>query len=341
MRRVLPFAAVLGIVACGSLGDAKKREPLAIIQGQLTQSTAQAPQAQVRVAVVWVSVDKRGYNVAQDVAATPVFPSKFKLELTDPPPRSAMITKATQAPPEEGPGDRPNVDPQPAPGGESGTRDHDSRAEWPADFAAAVGSVVAYEDLNGNGKLDLVEEGASSYVDRILGANETLLLVYLEGTIPASNDFTDAYGRRPTTGYSLMGMPCPMSEVPAGGGNPEPPPRTCDASNSGWLPITTLYDLPLTAEPRFAKMMCKNGGWGVSSADVAMAPPDNMPAQPASPPYPAKNEVTCSSDGKKYALRKCTTVSQGLCKGEVIQCTASYWSMPTQTPPEGWPCTVN
>jgi hypothetical protein len=376
----LPLAATL---ACGSIDDPNKKKPLAVLEGQLTQaSTAQsaAPAAatSVRIAVVWAAVDGRGYKSTQDIPAEAVFPSKFRLELTEPPPESAMISRGTSKQGDGPPPDPPQAGPSPAPapappqGGGSGgvpgakstgVRPMDSTKGWPADFAVAVGSVVAYEDKNGNGKLDLVDDGATSYIDRILGANEKMLLVYTEGShFPA--ELTAPNGTTPSLGYNLMnlGEPCAAGEATdrattdqggaAGRGSPPPP---CDASNQGgWLPMTTLYELPLTADPRFGKIMCKSssffGEGGSGGGDAIYESDVYYPGKPVTPgpgpdgKYPAKNDpnVYCQDGGRVYSYTKCEEISQGLCKGTIVSCTSSLHGFPAgaTTPPADWPCTV-
>ena len=232
--------------------------------------------------------------------------------------------------------------------------DHDGPESWPADFALAVGTIVAYEDLNGNGKLDLVDDEATSYVDRVLGANEDLLLVYTEGkTFPP--ELVAPNGSKPVPGYNLLRIPRCVGEAtaeaasgPSGEGSTTT--SSCDGDDFGWLPITTLYDLPLTAEPRFATLMCKNDGgiFGGGSGGGSVGS-STLPAPGALPPgpgpggkWPAKGDpnVSCLPDGSGYYYTQCTTISQGLCKGTITECTATGWSSPTSPPPAEWPCPV-
>lgn len=348
--RLIPFLLPGALFACGSVGDVGERAPLAVVEGQLTnQSAAAAPSgaSAVRIAVLWVSVDGRAYKASQDVPATPVFPSKFRIELTDPPPAGAMTSKATakaaeESAPQEEPQEEPpqaGPVPKPAPGAGGGAgggsmgsarirpADHDGPESWPADFALAVGTIVAYEDLNGNGKLDLVDKEATSYVDRVLGANEDLLLVYTEGkTFPP--ELVAPNGSKPVPGYNLLRIPRCVKAAPGTSGEGSTTTSACDGDEIDWLPITTLYDLPLTAEPRFATLMCKNDGvifGGVSGGK-----------------WPAKDDpnVKCLPDGSGYFYTQCTTISQGLCKGTITECTTAGWSSPNSPPPAEWPCPV-
>src|SRR5207244_2776190 len=87
---------------------------------------------------------------------------------------------------------------------------------------------------------------------------------------------------------------------PGGGTSVEPPTQTppCTEKQPSWLPMTTLYDLPLAADPKFNELMCKSkngifggsGGDSISSSDVAYP---GMPVTPGPGPdgkYPAKND---------------------------------------------------
>lgn len=350
------FAALLCAAplaaGCGSLGDVDHREPLAVLQGQLTQTSAAATAApsNVRIAVVWMNVVGDGYRVTQDVQATPVFPSSFRLELTDPPPQEAMMTRDSKKaePPETSPS-TPATPGSPPSGGTTPTPDTDrvgTRSEtdkWPASFSLAYGAVVAYEDKNGNGKLDLVDDGASSYIDRILGANEDLALLYIEGTTPA--DAKDKNGKMPSAGYNIyrgLGRSCEL-EADATNGTPrtqsESTAKPC--STPEWLGMNTLYDLPLTADPKFAKIMCRSGNASGTGSETTIArTPTPGPGPNGVYPKVGDPNLHCASDGKTYYYSECKTYSEGLCKGDIMTCSSTSWSMPTATTPDGWPCTV-
>ena len=138
-----------------------------------------------------------------------------------------------------------------------------------------MGAIVAYDDLNGNGRLDLVDQGATAYVDRILGANEDVILSYFEGTL--KSELTDPAGHMPALGFNLFALP--KGSAPG-----------------AWLPIETPYTLPLTANPKFSQIMCSNGkGFGnmfgssepQSGGDDPLVEGGTTPAHDAGPPPPA------------------------------------------------------
>jgi hypothetical protein len=284
MLRLAAMLAMLALLAplaagCGSAGEVERRAPIATLDGAMTaQALTSPPTSSFRIAVIWT--DGKHYVATQDVPATPVFPSRFHLQFVDPPPASVMVPVDT------------------------------------GNGSIAVGAIVAYEDKNGNGALDLVDEDASSFVDRILGTNSSLLLVYGEGV--TATDDTPA-----VLGYELMKLEgCARGE-------------DC-LFKSSILPLTTAYDLPLTDDPAFAWMMCTNGGGGSTSSGGTT--PDEVGPGPDG--WPAKDDpaVECRADRKSYVYTKCTSEVVGLCKGTNESCTSTAWTFAGSTPPAAWPC---
>jgi len=204
--------------------------------------------------------------------------------------------------------------------------------------AVAIGTIVAYEDLNGNGRLDLLSPDAPP-VDRVLGANEELLVVYVEGDLPPAGMF-DARGA-PARGYNLVRQPaCQDARRPPGGGPSVP--VACDPAE--WLPITTVYDLPLTASPTFAKMMCgsTSSSSTISATKTNVKPGEAPPPAPGPEGWPERGALglTCATDGKTYAWTRCESKSLGLCKGTAEGCTKNTYALPSTPPPAEWPCVV-
>jgi hypothetical protein len=125
----------------------------------------------------------------------------------------------------------------------------------------AVGTVVAYLDNNHNGKLDLVAEDASAYVDQIIAANQDMSIVYLQG--PISNGLPPfsiggplsvpalayLFTHPPTDGYHIFLNPqcdwpspvtnplCP-SAPPAQDPSPSDPSVCCASDGSDYLYTT-------------------------------------------------------------------------------------------------------
>ncbi len=311
MRRIALFSACLFAAltssACGSLADDPGTlEPLAVLRGQLTNPDAINVKSDVRVAVIWVNYaggNSGSYSVAQDVAVQPVFPSQFSLELVAPPPESALMT-----------------DPKGNPDASSST-----------DFRMAIGGIVAYEDLNGNGMLDLAGPTDTAFVDRIVGATDSLLLTWFQGTIPAS--IVDTDGHAPSLGFNLLSMPPSTDttdQVPYC--FPEYTPSNGDSMSfeTKFLPVDSVISLPLSADPRLAEWMCESpaGSTGSSGSGVGL---------PSSFPKPDDPGLKCSADGRAYYWESC--IQAGVCSG--TDCTSECYALDaTQPAPAGWPCAV-
>jgi hypothetical protein len=139
----LIFVAVVAAgsgAACGSLdGSPGKPSVLTTVTGELSL-TASAPSMpdHVHVAIIWQTSIPGEFNVAEDIPVEAVFPSQYVLRLTDPPPAAVFVSYG------------------------------------PIRYANGV--VVAYEDLNENGKLDLVPDDAGAFIDRIVATNASLWL---------------------------------------------------------------------------------------------------------------------------------------------------------------------
>jgi hypothetical protein len=375
-----------------------------------TQSVALAQGAATRVAIIWERSCMTGaFRLAEDLPVQPVFPSQFKLDLTAPPPSDAMQGATCQqgqvyaadasvgnndVPPTPG-GATPTPAPDPganAPtpaddggpflgskppsGGSNGSMPNGSNGAngqiaVPPDFAMAFGAVVAYEDLNGNGKLDLVDNSATSYIDRILGANESLALVYVQGTLtpgtPFANLLVDGYGKLPQKGYNLFHIPtCLAASIAPLDGTDAAPALACTDLLLQWLPMQTLYTLPLTADPKFASMMCKGSGingagstssspgsdQAVSSGNLGAGMASSAPSGPnqgdsgvaPDPSLPAPNDpgLQCAADGKSftYQCSPMAPVHPNLCDPVVYEEVGCVATPIPAVPPPNWPCPV-
>ncbi len=323
---LLPIAA-----GCGSLSDAPgDASALATMNGTLSvASGAQAPSS-VRVALVWRTDmgdgDSRGFNVAEDLEVAPQFPARFQLTVRSAPPSSALV-----------------------------------RPEDDFDMSIALGSVVAYEDKNGNGKLDLVPAKSTSFVDGIVGANDELIVVWLpkEPTAALAREMRDPQGGLPHAGYNLYKRHTPVCTI-AGGGNgdaepvPGAPATPCnDTADIRWLPIDAPFDLPIVTDPKFNKLMCQSADPGPGPDGPPQADPRPDPLPPSGPtpsgpsgqpvpqgpfPAPGARGLVCSADGRSFTHSDCR--EPGLCEGE-SSCGARVENLPAGTAaPAGWPCTV-
>lgn len=332
-------ALLAALTACGTLSDGENPAQLATIQGQLTNAQAIDTPSSIRIAVLWQSAQERGgFTVAQEVEVEPVFPSKFKLALTAPPPAIAMLTpgrgdddNAPAGPPESTPS-------SPSQGGSGPIPTDFDFDDGPRDLRLGFGFLVAYEDTNGNGKLDLVDEGATAFVDRILGANPELLVLYAEGNVKHP-ELADSHGNSMQLGYNLFkyrGCFENLLERADGGANP----AAC-VPEAAWLPIGSLYDLPITSDPEFSELMCTETSSTPSEGSRGSYPgqkPDGTDPGPAG--YPAAAEAACDADGKAYRFSECVTTELGTCRGSSTRCTSRYIGLPEGSVPAGWPCNL-
>lgn len=236
LSATLTCAMVLG--GCGSLtGDPHASPVFATLTGQITNPEALPTPGAIRVAVVWRSEPTIGrsplnapgnYSVAEDVAVQPIFPASFRIDFNGPPPEAAMNTAPPPEPATPTNGCSGNLCPGVPPG---------------PYYGYAFGALVVYADQNGNGKLDLVPENATSYVDRILGVNPDMNILYTEGTPPSD---TSKHLPNPPLGYVLLGItPCP---VPAGDAGPAGSSSSC-VPTGGWLPFSTPYPISQQRSP--------------------------------------------------------------------------------------------
>lgn len=345
------------LVACGSLdGHTGAAPALATVNGNLTNPQSLDVTGATRVAVVWRTAN--GFNVAEDLPVQPVFPSSFTIQLTDPPPADAMNSGAsltsssssgsassgsggsgTPPPSEEAGAGPPPPDASLSTGG-SLPQDNPIIA---SNFQFAVGTVVAYLDENGNGKLDLVAPGASGYIDQIVASNDAMSIAYFQGTIPEGSAFVDSHGKLPVDGYNLISIPpCPTVANPfsvpnpvCDGGAPDAGDASCGQTQ--WLPIDTPYTLTVATTPQVSSAMCQSvDSSGLAATGTGTAPMDPS-IQPPSYPAPCDPNLWCESDGSSYQYATCTTVSKGICEGFYQSCTFVDYSRPTPVPPL-WPC---
>jgi hypothetical protein len=339
---VLPSALAL---ACGSLPDDPSRpEALATLEGQLTNQGSLPLDGDVRIAVIWRRPRPGGgvaFSVVEDVPVEPVFPSKFRIALRSPPPAAVMVSAADAFGGDANDGtdptgpDRGAPEPARARGAASGVR---STALGPQDGPAAgdlrvaLGTLVAYVDENRNGRLDLVDEGARDFIDRVVATNDELVLGYFEGDVGAAAPHFEV---GPGPGYNLVDT-CRRAERPRASDEPPPAEGAC----TGWRasPASAPFTLPVTASPNLNEQMCTNGG-GEGSGSTGGFP--GLPAPSVQPDrYPAPDDpnLRCGDGGTSYLVEECVTVSEGLCKGTRTDCRTTAGYRRPDPVPAGWPC---
>jgi hypothetical protein len=291
MNRLGASCSLLLLAGCGSLrGDTGGTQPLATMSGFLSGDAQQLADSHPRVAVVWMQEDG-ALNVAEDLPVQPVFPSSFVVPLHRPPPAGATFTV------EELPGAH-----------------------------IAFGGLVAYDDRNGNGALDLVSGDAGAFIDAVLGGNPALAIAWFEGPLAP----LAASNQAPPPGYSLV-----MPEPVCAGQNPTHP-ESCDWTT--FAPIDHPYELKVTRDPHVSALMCAQYGAKSSTTitsnmswDVATggAPPDGYPAA-------GTEGLACSADGASYTYSDCRLTGP-ICMTE-NRCENWKVSLGDAPRPRGWPC---
>ncbi len=362
--------STLGLVGCGQLeGDTDRLPVIATIHGQLSNPDGYAAGTNMRVAIVW-GAETGDVRVSQDVQVQPVFPSQFRLDLRELPPSDAMRVpdddrngpdgpstctpgydpSSGKPPPAPGtttlcdatPPDRDSPPPPPAPPPSTRIQSDDWRGAKPSDpFKIAVGTVIAYEDLNGNGRLDLLDQSATQAIDRVVGVNRDLFIIYVEG-----KPVGDVAELGLSAGFSLLAATyCSDSEdaeprVATGGTSVIPEDKPSCGSAPKVLAIGTMFTLPLTASPQLSSFMCRGKG---SFSDLTTTAPKTggvAPAPATSPssfPKPTDPSLYCRVDGNSYSYTDCPT-SKLLCSRGDTLCATTIVTRSTTTAAGEWPC---
>lgn len=363
LRHRLPFALLLtsslGVAtfACGGISDPTLGgdERVASVSGALTGS---AVPANARVALVYRLPQSGAGTIPVEVGSdVPVIGGKFTMNLGVPsssyffdidPDEVDIVNNGTSSsdpPPPLETAPSPGPDPAPAPSGGGGggfagkgnvsTRDLVGGGITAQLQVAAAGFVV-YADTNGNGKLDLEGQYASSS-DEILGGNPELLLTYFkDGGALDYEKMRDKSGVLPTAGFNLAWV------------------------EGRWLPLNVVeLKLGKNALPTPICALGENAAGGSSGGAPntdTPTPEDPPTADGGRGPYPSPTDpaVHCAPDGRSYYTSGTTTTCPpaepppvGLCApagyDNLVGCTGGGYgsSLPPGEPiPAGWPCPV-
>lgn len=296
-------AVPLCLSACGGLAeDPNKSEPLASISGTIVVEPGSTVPAAAHVALVWQGKGEDGwlgFNVAQDLAVEPGFPAGFELPLSGPPPASALF----------------DADETFGPGA--------------AGSLVAFGSVIAYDDKNGNGHLDLVEPTATSFVDGIVGANEELVVVWFPETPTGAlaDAVRDPQGNVPGAGFSLYHVHdnfCPLIDIPEDSPECDDPVRTVKE----WLPIDASFELLIDDGATVSSLMCERVG--------------DLPTPSSSEAYPAPDApgLTCRDGGHIFTFETCVTPAVPVCGADPSCSIQDGKISESDAVPAGWPCPI-
>jgi hypothetical protein len=295
----MKFAFALAVLfsACGNgaMGQGYG-PPYATLHGRITSATAAITSPDVRVALVWERLSPLPgtsvLKVAQELGVRAQFPVDFQIDVAQLPPEDAM----NQVPPDKAA--QAGIDPS---------------------MRFALGTILVYEDTNGNGTLDLVPLG-SEPTDHVLGVPEDVAVFYIEGPPPPSSAFMGFSLQR---GFNLLRQP--VLTLPTGCEQPT------ETGSFSLLPLSTTIEIELTNQPELARFLCAAdpamGASGGTSMCIGGPCPLDLP--------PVGANVCCSTDGLSYQYRACPASS--LCESAFCH-YGSGQRVAGQPIPQGWPC---
>jgi hypothetical protein len=260
----------------------------------------------VRVALVWKLDPQTGasgsssFRTVQELDVRAEFPVSFSIDVRALPPAEAMRQIGNGAP-------RPGLA-----------------------NAYAIGTLLVYEDANGNGKLDLLPVDATTSVDRVLGTPKGLEIIYLEGggipknpeALPGDEDVLDH-----DPGFNLIVEP---ARAPI-----EPGCTACGGPVGPWtkLPLQGDLQIALTADPRLAQALCAETGYVSTVAQSGCQP--CVGAACASCTIPSAAAVRCDADKTAFVATTCASAS--VCAAVTCQTVSGRRDVGLPVP-AGWPC---
>ena len=331
----LLVASLLVAPACGEIDDPENPgQALWVLRGKLTEAP-EAPAvttSALRVAFVWQRhLEDDGVAViSQDVPVTPDFPARFTLEVYDPPPESAMHEAEELEEDFEG-----------------------------MDFRAAVAQILVYDDLNGNGRLDILSHDAEDYIDYVVGYAEDYMVVYIEGNPPPYELDGVVFVR----GLNLIHF---------------------DYDSDGWspeveqLPLDTELHIDVGDDPDLQYLMCdqsvdqeygeayspgemggdssgSSSSGGASGGSASTGTSDGYdeeypgPGYPDDefemPEFPEGTEIECAEDGSWFSFSyEERSQDGGICSPISVSASAGVYpahpDWAEEGYPEDWPCDV-
>lgn len=331
--------------ACGEVAAPDEPgRPIAVLEGTLTAAAPIEVEGGFGLAMLWGSEEVVGYAVAgQSAEVEPVFPAGFRLSLNELPPASALMTRETMR--LEAAGDvcsdhlwslserdadkalvvecANRILPLALAGCAETSADDEppcrklaeklSRVDeqWPADARASLGRLVAFDDVNGNGRLDLIPPGGATSPDRLLWQDTEHNYVWYEGPEMAELPLTQ--------GLSVLKTHCPEGE--------EAP---CDLLVPRGEPLALVMD----GAPVEERMMCSEITGGRGSAGAFIYDVDVEGDIPGG--------GTCGEGGLVYDLPE----TCGPARGQTGPCgdwncrQTTYAVEDPAAPAAGWPCEI-
>lgn len=325
MRTYLALAALsAAITACGDGGlggggldtDVDRPSTLAVVRGSVTNAAGVGLEGKPRVAVLW---HKFGFNtfegaarsdyktIGQDVELTPGFPAGFTINLTEPPPLEATLSRDEMIE----------------------YMDHFFGDRFPSRWA--IGTLVVYDDRDGNGRLDLVAPEADAFVDAVVGVLSSRAIFWIEEPWPDQPFFASEGEWRP--GFTwLDGADLGLTEqtiYPSF-------PLALNAGHMAWRPIEEPVGVELAGDELLDQIMCEP-----LPADRFTVIKDDQPevGRGPAPPYRTP-DVRCDPldyESTKYMMYESKVQRDGVCPSSVT-ITETIWLRPDDVPPSDWPC---
>ncbi len=286
MKRLLIGSLLLATtgLACGSLPeDEGDPSTLVTLNGAVSSTSGSLGSGKVGVALLWYS--SLSHAVAAEIAPESASLNGFSLAVTQPPPKAFM-----------------------------GPLDDDD----PKSTKGAWAMLVAYEDLNGNGKLDLLDVSSTKAIDKIVARDADRLLVYLDGAPPP--DLTDPTGAKPQPGFNIASISKQGDEF-------------------AWVPLSTKLVLTEDASDDAQSLMCVDGTMGTGSGSTTQAAP-GVKGPDGEYPSASDPNLSCEVGDNQYGYSIDTVVYDGPCYQEHSIETTIY-THAEATPPAGWPCPAN
>jgi hypothetical protein len=264
--------------------------PLWTLKGAITDGGSTPLTGELRVAFLWdleyedesVIGEDTVLAVAQDVPLQPEFPVHFTIDFFEPPPEKALNKWIVEG------------------------------------VGIAHGTIVAYEDRNGNGKLDLVGSRAPEFIDVIRGAVPRWMgefaFIYIDSSEPVN--LGPGFDCQP--GLNILD---PDSE----------------SDSVRFLPLDGTIEFTLTDDYWVRSLACREG---VGSVDTSS---DSIPREEEVAPGELGSlvdEVICEEDGRGAWGERCSepVPTEFVCTVEE-ECQYYTATLAPDAPvPADWPC---
>lgn len=295
--RFLVVSLVPVLCACSTRGGSSSSSPpepgvpLRTLHAALVDAPTTPIQGNLRVAVLWKVAGEGGdatWEKSLDLGIAKTWPVHFTIDIAPRPPDDA-------------------IEPWPSP---------------TASMRFATGTVVAYEDVNGNGQLDLIPPGSNQGVDVLRGADYGLVLEWYDATDAEWAQYAPLPGM-------ARGMNLIRQDVLVVG--PECVAMPCEARGSRErLPPDEEVVLPTALSPRAETLLCtKFVGIDSTAGDINTPCPSPLPSGRGVECLPW-DRTTYLSIGFPSPLPTCDW------RGQIHAC--GVHRDPSAPPPPGWPC---